>query len=102
MARFTEEEMLHLVAYQRLYGPLTPDRLDMVIARLGMDVAAPHMKKGARPKLRDHLMEWSRTSRPRRTGRELRAVLQQMQAAYEGKTSASRSRRRSREEPPLH
>ena len=38
--------MIHLVAYQNLYGLITPRRLDMVMARLVMDFTAPDMKKG--------------------------------------------------------
>ncbi len=92
--------MVHLVAYQNLYGPITPDRIDVVAARLGMDIAAPHMRKGRRPKLRDHLMVWSRAARPRRTGRELRAVLQQMEAAYAAADKSGQSRRRRRPDEP--
>lgn len=76
--------MLYLVAYQNLYGPITPRRVDMVMARLGMDVAAPHMKKGRQPKLKDHLIVWSRNTQ-QRTGRELHGVLKQWQAHFEGR-----------------
>ncbi|TQE35477.1 phage tail assembly protein T [Streptomyces ipomoeae] len=101
MARFTEEQMIHLVAYQNLYGPITPDRLDIVIARLGMDVTAPHMKKGKRPRLRDHLIQWSRQSRPQRSGRELLATIRGIQARYDRQEAAGqqrRPRRRNRHE----
>ncbi|MFM9563244.1 MULTISPECIES: phage tail assembly protein T [Streptomyces] len=83
MERITEEQMVHLIAYQNLYGPITPDRLDLVAARLGMDVTAPHMKKGARPRLRDHLIQWSRNARAPRSGRELLATVRGIQAAYD-------------------
>ncbi|MFH8805474.1 hypothetical protein ACH4F6_39035 [Streptomyces sp. NPDC017936] len=96
MARFTEEQMVHLVAYQNLYGVITPARLDVVAARLGMDVAAPHMKKGRLPKLRDHLMVWSRAARPPRTGRELLAVVKGIQAAYDEADTERTSHRRRR------
>ncbi|MFD3929529.1 hypothetical protein [Streptomyces sp. NPDC058614] len=76
--------MIHLVAYQNLYGLITPRRLDMVMARLGMDVTAPHMKKGRKPKLKDHLFTWSRSSE-QRTGRELHGVLKEWQAFFEGR-----------------
>ncbi|WP_228995323.1 hypothetical protein, partial [Streptomyces sp. DH8] len=65
MSRFSEEEIIRLLAYQNLYGPAGVRRLDSLFARLGMDVAAPHMKKGRLPKLKDHLIQWSR---PRKTG----------------------------------
>jgi hypothetical protein len=76
--------MLHLVAYQNLYGLITPQRLDMVMARLGMDIAAPHMKKGRSPKFKDHLIVWSRST-TQRTGRELRGVLLEWKAYFEGR-----------------
>ncbi|MET9204122.1 hypothetical protein ABZW38_02970 [Streptomyces bacillaris] len=78
--RFTSEEMIRVVAYQNLYGPVGPKRLDVVAARLGMDVAAPHMRKGRKPKLKDHLIEWSRS---RKTGRELLAMVKDLQAGFE-------------------
>jgi len=96
MDAFSDEQMVHLVAYQNLYGPITPARLDIVAARLGMDVAAPHMKKGRKPRLKDHLMVWSRAARPRRTGRELRAVLEQMRGYYEARDKAEQTSRRRR------
>ncbi|WP_030322824.1 MULTISPECIES: hypothetical protein [Streptomyces] len=75
--------MVRLIAYQNLYGPIGPSRMDLVAARLGMDVAAPHMKKGARPKLKDHLVQWSRNARPRKSGRELLAAVRGIQAGYD-------------------
>ncbi|OII60115.1 hypothetical protein BJP40_00705 [Streptomyces sp. CC53] len=83
LERFTERELARLLAYQNLYGPIGPSRLDVLFARLGMDVAAPHMRKGARPRLQDHLMVWSRKARPRRTGRELLGIVQGIQAGFE-------------------
>lgn len=71
------------MAYQNLYGPITPQRFDVLFARLGMDVAAPHMKKGKKPKLKDHLLQWSRNARPRKTGRELLAAVMGIQRGYE-------------------
>ncbi len=41
LERFTEDELIRLVAYQNLYGPAGPTRFDVLFARLGMDVAAP-------------------------------------------------------------
>ena len=48
-----------------------------------MDVAAPHMKKGKRPQLKDHLIQWSRAARPRRTGRELLAAVKELQSGFD-------------------
>ncbi|MFC8012201.1 phage tail assembly protein T [Streptomyces cinereoruber] len=93
MERFTEEEMIRLVAYQNLYGPIGPKRMDAVAARLGMDVAAPHMKKGARPKFADHLVQWSQRARPRKTGRELLAAVKGIHAGLTGSESGRRARR---------
>ncbi|MFI2367307.1 hypothetical protein [Streptomyces sp. NPDC018833] len=83
MDRFTEEQMIHLVAYQNLYGPIGPRRFDVLFARLGMDVAAPHMKKGKKPRLKDHIVEWSRSARPRKTGHELLAAVKGLQARFD-------------------
>ncbi len=86
--RFSHEEMIRLVAYQNLYGPAGPRRLDILVARLGMDVAAPHMKKGKKPKLKDHLFEWSR---PRKTGRELLNTIRTIQAGFDRKQGGTRA-----------
>jgi hypothetical protein len=83
LERFTEEELIRLVAYQNLYGPVGPSRMDVVAARLGMDVAAPHMKKGQRPTLKDHIVQWSRAARPRKTGRELLAAVKGIQERFD-------------------
>ncbi|MFB7031707.1 MULTISPECIES: hypothetical protein [unclassified Streptomyces] len=93
MDRFSEEEMIRLVAYQNLYGPIGPKRMDAVAARLGMDVAAPHMKKGARPRFTDHLVQWSRRARPRKTGHELLAAVKGIHAGLTGPEPGGRRRR---------
>lgn len=82
LERFTDAEMIRMVAYQNLYGPVTPQRLDLVVARLGMDVAAPHMKKGSRPKLKEHLIRWTRKT-SRKTGRQILDIIKGMQAEYD-------------------
>ncbi|MER6603908.1 phage tail assembly protein T [Streptomyces parvus] len=87
MDRFAEDEMIRLLAYQNLYGPIGPQRMDTVAARLGMDIAAPHMKKGKKPKFKDHLIEWSRKARPQRSGRELLAAVRGIQAGFEKKST---------------
>lgn len=95
MERFTEEQIVHLVAYQHLYGPITPDRLDLVVARLGMDVSSPYLKAGKKPRLRDHLIQWSRNARTPLSGRELLAKVRGIQAAYD-RQDAHRGGRRAR------
>ncbi|MFJ2701890.1 hypothetical protein ACIO3R_01660 [Streptomyces sp. NPDC087428] len=90
--RFAEEEIIRLIAYQNLYGPAGPQRLDLLVARLGMDVAAPHMKKGKTPKLKDHLIEWSRNARPRKSGRELLAAIKGIQAGFDRQDEKGRGR----------
>ena len=101
MDRFTEEQMIYLVAYQNLHGPITPERLDLVIARLGMDVMTPHLKKGKRSRLRDHLIVWNRGSRPRRSGRDLLATVRGIQASYDRNAARqSRRRRTTPDQPP--
>lgn len=67
--------------------------MDVVAARLGMDVAAPHMKKGQRPKLKDHIVQWSRAARPRRSGRELLAAVRGIQAGFDRADRREESRR---------
>lgn len=95
MQRFTDEEIVHLVAYQNLYGPVTPRRLDMLLARLAMDLISPHLKRGRRTLLRDHLMTWSRADRPRQSGREMLGLVKGWQAQFE-QDDTRRSRRASR------
>jgi hypothetical protein len=82
--------LIRLIAYQNLYGPIGPSRLDVVAARLGMDVAAPHMKKGQRPKLKDHLVQWSRNARPRKSGRELLAAVKDIHAGLTGRSGGGK------------
>ncbi len=83
MARFSDEQFVHLVAYQNLYGPITPRRLDIVLARLGMDLIKPHLKRGRSTMLRDHLMTWSHADRPRQTGREMLAIVKDLQRQFD-------------------
>ncbi|MFG2307671.1 hypothetical protein ACGFS9_03110 [Streptomyces sp. NPDC048566] len=98
--RFTDDEIVHLVAYQSLYGPITPRRLDIVLARHAMDVMVPHLKKGRRPRLRDHLMTWSRADRPARTGREILGIVRDLQRHFEV-DDKRRSRGAKRENPEV-
>jgi hypothetical protein len=93
MDKFTDEQMIHLVAYQNLYGVIGPGRLDIIAGRLGMDVAAPHMKRGRRPQLKDHVMQWSRAARPPRTGREILAKVKAIQATYDARDDEGRAGR---------
>lgn len=95
LARFSDDEIVHLVAWQNLYGPITPRRFDVLLARLGMDVVTPHLKKGARPRLRDHLMLWSPADRPSRSGREILGIVQGFQQQFE-QDDEQRTRRRRR------
>ncbi len=97
MERFSEEEMVRLLAYQRLYGPITPERLDLVAARLGMDVAAPHMKKGKKPRFKDHLITWSRSAREHKSPQQLLSTIRGWQRRYD-RQDAKRGRRRGRRE----
>ncbi|WP_156722676.1 phage tail assembly protein T [Streptomyces apocyni] len=83
LEKFSDEQIVHLVAYQNLYGPITPKRLDMLLARLAMDLISPHLKRGRRSKLRDHLMVWSQADRPRQSGRDHLGIVQQMQRQFE-------------------
>ncbi|MCZ7414319.1 phage tail assembly protein T [Streptomyces sp. WMMC897] len=94
--RFTEEEMIRLVAYQNLYGPITPARGDIVAARLGMDVAAPHMKRGRKPKLRDHLIVWHPRSTPRKTPRQMLETIKGIQSTFDQADRRRAKRRRKK------
>lgn len=85
LERFREEEMIRMVAYQNLYGPVGPERWDYLFARLGMDVSAPHMRRGQRPKLKDHLIEWSRRAKRRKTPQEILSIVRDLQGQFERK-----------------
>ncbi|MEU9654189.1 hypothetical protein AB0E00_35575 [Streptomyces sp. NPDC048110] len=100
MDRFTEEQIIDLVAYQNLYGPITPRRMDLLLARLAMDLISPHMKKGKRSALRDHLMTWSRADRVSRSGREMLGIVQGLQRQFDrdDERRGRRGRRRTRRE----
>ena len=91
LVRFTEEEMIRVMAHQNLYGPAGPRRFDVLFARLAMDVAAPHMKKGKKPRFKDHLIEWSRGARPRKSGRELLSAIRGIQSGFEKRDARGRS-----------
>ncbi|MGI5443828.1 hypothetical protein ACQEV4_42750 [Streptomyces shenzhenensis] len=82
MDRFSNEDMTYLVAYQNLYGPITPRRLDLVAGRLGMDVVGPHMKRGRHPRLEDHTFVWSRHA-VRLTGDQMIDKLRTIHATFE-------------------
>lgn len=98
--RFREIELIRLVAYQNLYGPITGERLDIVAARLGMDIAAPHMKKNRRPKLRDHLIVWNRRAKARKTPTQMLAAVRGWQRHFEHTDRrADRARRRRAQQP---
>lgn len=96
MVRFSDEQIVHLVAYQNLYGPITPRRTDLLLARLGMDLISPHLKRGRRTALRDHLMVWSRADRPRQTGRQMLGLVKGWQQQFEQDDTRRRRTRRGR------
>lgn len=94
MQRFEDEEIVHLVAYQNLYGPITPRRLDILLGRHAMDVLSPHLKRGKRTRLRDHLMTWSTADRPQRTGREMLGIVKALQERFDRDDDTPTRRRR--------
>jgi hypothetical protein len=100
MDRFTDDEIVHLVAYQNLYGPITPRRLDVVLARHAMDVLSPHLKKGRRSTLRDHLMVWSGVDRVPQSGREMLGIVKDWQRQFDRDDQRARrmGRRKKRRE----
>lgn len=88
-----------MIAYQNLYGPITPARMDLVAARLAMDVAAPHMKKGSKPKMKDHLIVWSRNVQ-RKTAHQILETIKSLQAGFDA-DSEKREARRARKGPEM-
>lgn len=86
-----------MIAYQNLYGPITPARMDLVAARLGMDIAAPHMRKGSKPKMKDHLIVWSRAAQ-RKTAHQILETIKSLQAGFEA-NAARQEARRARKSP---
>src|SRR5699024_104057 len=88
LERFTEEELVHLVAYENLYGTLGPERFDVLFARLGMDVTAPHTKKGKKPKFEDHIIPWGGKQKRKQTPEEMLAKAKEAHSAL---TSRHRS-----------
>lgn len=79
LERFKEAELVRMIAYQNLYGPVTPYRLDVLFARLGMDVLSPHLKRGKRTRLEDHQVMWS-GNRSTQTPEEMLATAKQITA----------------------
>lgn len=90
--RFTDSEIIHLQAYQELYGPIGDRRYDYLFARLGMDVVAPHLKKGKRTTVDDHLLKWSGSPKPRQTPEEMMAAAKSITAAFEMNEKAQKAR----------
>lgn len=83
LERFSETELVHLVAYENRYGQLGPERLDTLFGRLGMDVVAPHMGKGKKPKFEDHVVSWGRKAKAVLNPAELLAKAKQIQGTFE-------------------
>lgn len=81
--RFTDTELVHLQAYQELYGPIGDRRLDYLFARLGMDVVAPHLKRGKRTAIEDHLIPWGGKTKRQQTPQEMLAVAQGIQRTFD-------------------
>lgn len=86
-----------MIAYQNLYGPITPVRMDLVAARLGMDIAAPHMRKGSKPRMVDHLIVWSRKAQ-RKTAHQILETIKSLQAGFEA-DAEKREARQARKSP---
>lgn len=62
-----------------------------------MDVVAPHMKKGKKPKFEDHVVKWggSRKSKRRQSPEEMLRIAQGIQRQYDRRPKrASRQRAR--------
>lgn len=85
LERFSDTELVHMVAYEKRYGQLGPERFDTLFARLGMDVVAPHMKRGKRPKFEDHLIQWGQKAKEALSPQELLAKAKQIQSAFDAR-----------------
>lgn len=86
MERFTESELVHLIAYQNLYGPLGPERDDVLFARLGMDTVAPHMGRGKKPKFENHKIDWAANRKKRaQTPEEMLRVAKSITGSFPDK-----------------
>lgn len=83
LERFTEDEMVRLVAYEEEYGQLGPERFDTLFGRLGMDVVAPHLKKGKKPKLKDHMVQWGGKKKHKQTPEQMLAIARSLTSAYQ-------------------
>lgn len=94
MERFTDGEMAHLVAYENAYGQLGPERWDTLFARLGMDVAAPNMKKGHKPKFEDHVIQWGGKKRARQSPEEMLQAARKAQVAFDVSRRAAQRRQK--------
>jgi hypothetical protein len=94
--RFTDSELVHIQAYQELYGPIGDRRYDYLFARLGMDVVAPHLKRGKRTTVDDHLLKWGGPARPQQSPDQMLAVAKNIQAAFEMNEKAQKAREERR------
>lgn len=94
--RFTDEEIIHLQAYQELYGPIGDRRYDYLFARLGMDTIAPHLKKGKKTSIEDHLLQWGDSPKPKQTPQEMLATAKGIQAAFDMHEKAAKAREERR------
>ncbi|MDA2805700.1 phage tail assembly protein T [Nocardiopsis suaedae] len=96
LERFTDPDLAHLVAYEKLYGQLGPERFDTLFARLGMDTVAPHMKKGTTPKFEDHVVKWGGKRRRKQSPEEMLQAARRAQVAFEASHRAAQRRREQR------
>jgi hypothetical protein len=94
MERFSEEDMIRMVAYGKLYGPPGPERLDILFARLGMDVIAPHLKKGKSTKLEDHKVMWGQKKQTQ-TPQDILAAAQNITAQFKRQEKAAQRRKQA-------
>ena len=96
LERFTDSEIVHLQAYQEMYGPIGDRRYDYLFARLGMDTVAPHLKRGKRTTIEDHIVQWGGSSKPSQTPQEMLAAARSIQAAFDMNEKAKQAREASK------
>jgi len=94
MERFSEEDMIRMVAYGRLYGPPGPERFDILFARLGMDVVSPHLKAGKKTSLDDHKVKWGEEKKVQ-TPEQMLAAAQNITAQFKRQEKTAQRRKQA-------
>jgi len=93
LRRIDSRELTEWMAYERVAGPLGPERADLHAAIVAATVAnAMRGKKGRPFKPADFMPQWDRPSPVEQTGDDHLRIVKQLQAAFGG--GQVRTRRR--------